>query len=373
MQKFFLRDSDFAANRFVLKTIAFSSTIFGIIWLLNILGIFVVEQNLMNLGFFGSVGISALMVIISKICGLNNPKIKYVLLLVAAINFDFIGIVLSYHALLATIIPLLLAVQYKRNSFLRYAYLITAIGYAGTVYGSYYFGLCNANMLLFTQHQTQYYLDLLSQGALVPDKIEIPINMALLVFFVVPQWFILLALVPILFHISKHLEGRVHGDALRNLQQDRDFMTGLKNRTNYMNLVKNYYPTINKISVISWNIDNLRYTNDTLGHDCGDILIAVLADSIKQIIDENCRAFRLSGDDFLLVIENSSKDSITKALLKWNIAVDDFNRKSNLKLRASMGYAEGNGPNIESLVIEAKRLMFKFKKTNKMEVIQHNG
>lgn len=363
------KDSDYEANKFTLKAIRFSCILFGIIWILNILGIFIVDDTIMNVGFFGSILICAITFAVVKSIGLSNPKTKYVVLLFSAINYDFIGVMLTYHALLITALPLLLSVQYRNNKIIRYAYLITAIGHIVNVYGGYYLGLCNANMLLFTAHPTEFYAEQITEGILAPNDPGMPIPLALLVFFVVPQWFILMAFLPVLFHISKQVEIRTQNEIMGKRQSETDFMTGLGNSAHYQQMLKDYYPVIKNLAIIIWDINNMRLINEQQGHEVGDTLIAMAADSIKPLEAPNQKLYRVAGDEFVLIIENPSDGAINKALLKWNSKLDELNRSSITKLSAMVGYSQGSGRDIDFLVKDAYRMMANLKDTARMKAI----
>lgn len=363
------KDSDLEANKFTLRAIGFSCVLFGIIWILNALGIFIVDSTIMNVGFFGSIVICAATFIICRQMGFDNPKTKYLALLFSAINYDFICVLLTYHALLITVFPILLSVQYRNKKLIRYTYIITAIGHIVNVFGGYYFGLCNANMVLFTSGPTSFYLDQIAQGSLVPGNPGMPIPLAIFAFFVVPQWFILLAFLPILYHISKQIEIRAKNELMSKRQSETDFMTSLGNRTHYNAMIQEYYQDIHNLAIIIWDINDLRLVNETKGHETGDILIAMAADAIRPLQNEKQKAYRVGGDEFVLIIENPSEGDINIALLKWNNRVNELNKTALIKLSAMVGYSQGEGKDINFLVKDAYRMMSNQKDTAKMKAI----
>lgn len=363
------KDSDYEANKFTLRTIAFSCAIFGIIWVLNALGIFIVDSTIMNVGFFVSVILCATTLFICQKLGLSNPKTKYIALLFSIINYDFICVMLTYHALLVTVFPILLSVQYRNNKLIRNTYIVTAIGHIINVYCGYYFGLCNANMVLFTSGPTSFYLDQIAQGTLSPGNPGMPIPLALFAFFVVPQWFILLAFLPVLFHISKQIEIRAKNELMSKRQTETDFMTGLSNRAHYNAMIKSHYQLVSSIAIIIWDINDLRYINETKGHETGDILIAMAADAIRPLETENQKVYRVGGDEFVLVIENPKEGDINRALLKWNSKVSELNKTTVVKLAAMVGYSQGEGKDMDFLVKDAYRMMSNQKDTAKMKAI----
>ncbi|MCF0225265.1 MAG: diguanylate cyclase [Fibrobacter sp.] len=363
------KDSDYEANKFTLRAVGFSCVLFGIVWILNILGIFIVNDSIMNVGFFGSTLVYLFTFLISKKMGLSDSRTKYFLLVLSVINYDFICVMLTYHALLVTVLPILLSVQYRSKKMIRTAYLITAVGHVVCTFGGYHFGLCNANMLLFTSEPTSYYMGKIAAGGIVPGDPGMPIPLALFAFFVVPQWFILLAFLPILFHISRQIEIRVQNELMTQRQSQTDFMTGLGNRALYNEMMKGHYAQVKNIAVIIWDINDLRLINESQGYETGDTLVALAADSIKPLINAKQQAFRVGGDEFVLVIENPDDGDINHALLKWNNKLADLNSNSDIKLSAIVGYSQGEGKDMDFLVRDAYRMMSNQKDTVKMKAI----
>lgn len=369
MTKEYLKDFELSANSFTLRVIGYAAALFCIIWILNVLGVFIVEQSIMNTGFFGSTIIILVAIAFSKLLGAGNPKTKYILLFFATVAFEFMGVMLTYHALLVTILPILLSVQYRSRKVIHFTYIVTIIGHIVNVYGGYYFGLCNANMLLFTTNTTEYYLQQVVAGTLAPNDPGIPVDLALFIFFVFPQWFIMLSFLPVLFHISKQIENRVQREMVFSQKNDIDFMTGVYNRICFERLSKEYYPSLKSISVIVWDINDLKMINDTRGQAIGDILVAMTADSIKPLQNTTQRVFRSGGDRFVLIIENSSNGDINRALLKWNAKVDQLNSGSTVKISAAVGYSQGKGDDLEYLIKDASHMMYNHKSTSKMKAI----
>lgn len=369
MHRNYLKDSDYQANRFTLKAMGLFCILFGVIWILNILNIFIVDSSIMNAGFFGSIGISLCMYAVCLKLTLSNPRTKYFVVFFAFLICIFANVTLTYHATLVTLFPILLAVQYRNKKVIRFAYEIAGIGQIISVYGGYYFGLCNANMLLFTAHKSDFYLQQILNGALMPNNPGMPIELALFVFFVVPQWFILIALSPLLFHISRQIGVRAQNEMLFQRQKKTDFMTGLLNKEHYQEMVQSRYLTAKSIALITWDINDMQKINEVQGHEVGDTLIAMAADSIKPLQGISRKAYRTSGDEFALIIENPEEGIINKMLLKWNSKVDELNSNSPVKLSAAMGYSQGEGKDFEFLMKDARRMMYNFKDTAKMAAI----
>lgn len=63
-------------------------------------------------------------------------------------------------------------------------------------------------------------------------------------------------------------------------------------------------------AVIMWDLDNLKFINDTYGHDEGDRYIVLFADCLKTLTSQGAVVGRYSGDEFVTVLWGSDKEKI---------------------------------------------------------------
>ena len=98
-----------------------------------------------------------------------------------------------------------------------------------------------------------------------------------------------------------------------------DGMTGLYNRSKYLGIINNSYESQENIAVIFWDVNNLKKTNDTKGHETGDVLIRTIADSIHMLTTDEHKAFRIGGDEFVMIMSNSTKEDAIKKINAWNL------------------------------------------------------
>ena len=142
-----------------------------------------------------------------------------------------------------------------------------------------------------------------------------------------------------------------------------DMMTGLHNR-NYIEYVFSKINDTKNIGVISLDLNGLKINNDYLGHERGDYLLKSLAKIIKKVMSEvkNKDIARIGGDEFLIVIRNTSISFISKA--KEEILESCFNENIEDLVSVSIGTAFGldNKLNIFQLVHEADNKMYDMKK-----------
>ncbi|WGY45428.1 bifunctional diguanylate cyclase/phosphodiesterase [Vibrio sp. ABG19] len=85
-----------------------------------------------------------------------------------------------------------------------------------------------------------------------------------------------------------------------------DFLTRLANRAAFLNDTKrleSQYNSDQHYALLQLDIDDFKLINDTLGHHQGDILLIGLAQRLNQLNLGCDQLYRLSGDEFALIIK----------------------------------------------------------------------
>ncbi|MBF9232686.1 putative bifunctional diguanylate cyclase/phosphodiesterase [Microvirga alba] len=85
-----------------------------------------------------------------------------------------------------------------------------------------------------------------------------------------------------------------------------DPLTGLPNRAFFQSRLEQTLAQAersgNRVTLLLIDIDNLKTTNDTLGHDAGDLLIKKTATRLNRMMRECDTVARLGGDEFAIVV-----------------------------------------------------------------------
>ena len=126
-----------------------------------------------------------------------------------------------------------------------------------------------------------------------------------------------------------------------------DPLTGLYNRIYFeeeMNRIeKGRYDTV---GIVSCDVDGLKLVNDTLGHDQGDNLLVTAAGVIRECFREGDLVARIGGDEFCIVLPDTTEPAVEKACQRIQEAVASYNGTGpEIPLSISVGSAVSKGAN----------------------------
>ncbi len=186
----YIEEHESTANKYVMRCFGTAMLIYTITYIMNLLDIFIIDKQVMTSGYFPSLTIFLITFAITKIIPLSNPKIKFIIFFIFVSTFTIIGATITYHAVLISFLPFLCATLYSSKRFMRYVYVLTVASTFITVYGGYYFGLCDANMALLTTKKIQDYV---SDGQFILTQVNENPVVSLFLFFVLPRCLIFIA------------------------------------------------------------------------------------------------------------------------------------------------------------------------------------
>ncbi|MSS19261.1 GGDEF domain-containing protein [Eubacteriaceae bacterium RF-744-FAT-4] len=93
----------------------------------------------------------------------------------------------------------------------------------------------------------------------------------------------------------------------------RDELTGLGNRAAYERDWDQVKPEAGA-TLIMFDINGLKATNDTWGHAFGDQLIRTAAEAIEQVFGEIGTVYRIGGDEFLVLLVGTAAADVSQRL-----------------------------------------------------------
>ncbi len=348
--------SEYNANKFTLKCLCIMTIIIAFTLILNILDIFIIDDKLMYISFFSVLGCLICAWVVTKYFN-NNIYTKYILALILIIFVTIIGVFLTYHTILITCFPILCSAQYKSKKMIYYSFVLSVISMFIIVMGGYFFGLCDANMLALTSTTMSNYVEKGTNNLLFTTANPNPWGTLPLYYFF-PRCLVMYATIPLISHISDVIsKNAIREQELKKLSET-DSMTQLYNKNKYLVMVDEYYPTVDEIGVVFWDINDLKLVNDTMGHEYGDYLISAIAASIVENVGEATMAYRVGGDEFVVIMENGTKELLTDFIEKCKISIERKNIASKVNLSAAAGYAIGAGKDVKGIVSKADDNMY---------------
>jgi diguanylate cyclase (GGDEF)-like protein len=144
-----------------------------------------------------------------------------------------------------------------------------------------------------------------------------------------------------------------------------DPLTGLYNRIYFEEEISRIEKTrYGTVGILSCDVDGLKLVNDTLGHDQGDRLLAAAAQVIRSSFREGDLAARIGGDEFAIILPNTTESAVENACQRIQEAVESYNAITpELPLSISVGFAIRNGShkNLKDVFKEADNHMYRKK------------
>ena len=146
-----------------------------------------------------------------------------------------------------------------------------------------------------------------------------------------------------------------------------DVLTSLYNREYFETMMARYDHQINaSISILIFDLDDLKKINDQYGHKVGDHLIKETAGILKSFSNDDVIASRIGGDEFAILLVNSASQQAETLMAAIQSKIDLLNSDENrlYKINLSKGFAFDHSSlgKMEDLFIEADNLMYREKK-----------
>ena len=163
-------------------------------------------------------------------------------------------------------------------------------------------------------------------------------------------------------YIADLLGAEKRVDEMKHLA-DRDALTGLNNKRAYFEVEERLNDEISKgeakFSITMIDLNYLKLTNDTYGHEKGDALIVSLADAIKKVFAKSL-IYRIGGDEFAIVSEGDELKNIKQLEEQFKTQYKDIG--------AAIGVAtfdKKKDNNVEDTFKRADKRMYEHKKKMK--------
>lgn len=146
---------------------------------------------------------------------------------------------------------------------------------------------------------------------------------------------------------------------------ERDNLTNLYNRRSFEEtMIKYKGKEVEKITVISIDVNGLKFINDTLGHLAGDRVIVESGKIINEVFGDYGHVSRIGGDEFGVILENIEEVQVEKMLNTLSLMIDQYNlsaQNGNLSVAYGYSYHTRGMVNMEYLFQVADNNMYQNK------------
>ncbi|MDD2371651.1 MAG: diguanylate cyclase [Firmicutes bacterium] len=167
------------------------------------------------------------------------------------------------------------------------------------------------------------------------------------------------------------------------VESKTDYMTGLNNRRQIMNIYSKLKKHILKessiLSVIMIDVDNFKNINDQYGHESGDKVLKKVSELLRENIRGNDHVGRFGGEEFMILMPDCDKEKayglaerIRLKIESTPINIDNSDLNVNVTISAGISCL-GASSNINSDTInEADKALYIAKGNGRNQVIKFN-
>lgn len=167
-----------------------------------------------------------------------------------------------------------------------------------------------------------------------------------------------------LLQIADNTEKELLNKIEANTLKENSYIDGLTGLYNKRFLTENYFDSDVKVaynlSIIFLDIDNFKLVNDVFGHLVGDKVLQAVSECIRTSIRNEEKAVRYGGDEFLILLGNTTAENayIVAERIRNNVGNNNMLKNGSIeKITLSIGISEGNG-NVYELLEKADKAMY---------------
>lgn len=159
-----------------------------------------------------------------------------------------------------------------------------------------------------------------------------------------------------------------------NTLLDHDSLTGLYNRRAIESkALQTIFINPRKVGAMLFaDLDNLKYVNDTYGHEIGDLLIKRAANIFREFKRYGALIARISGDEFAIYMHGFNNKDEIRAILEENIVNADLkyiqmadDEKLGIRFSVGVAYYPEDSKDVKELLKFSDFAMYVAKKNEK--------
>jgi diguanylate cyclase (GGDEF)-like protein len=120
------------------------------------------------------------------------------------------------------------------------------------------------------------------------------------------------------------------------------------------------------VGILLMDLDHFKQINDSAGHAAGDSVLRSVARALRRVVRDSDYAVRYGGEEFLIVLTNSSAEGAMRVALALQAAMAELRPPTSVMRRvtASIGVAvfPDHGQEMDDVVAAADRAMYEAKR-----------
>jgi diguanylate cyclase (GGDEF)-like protein/PAS domain S-box-containing protein len=174
---------------------------------------------------------------------------------------------------------------------------------------------------------------------------------------------------------SQLLNARQQASLLENIAF-QDPLTGVANRRSGESRLQAAMMEFTQVGqpfgIVFLDIDYFKRVNDTLGHDIGDQVLRMLAQTLKVNLRQHDMVCRWGGEEFVLLIRDVDEKHLKKISEKLRLLINQAGLKTEaeqVSITVSMGATLARaGDNLKKITRRADALMYESKQSGRNRV-----
>ncbi len=154
----------------------------------------------------------------------------------------------------------------------------------------------------------------------------------------------------------------------------RDFLTGIPNRQAFFEMAQNEFSRARRygrvLSFAHLDCDHFKQVNDSWGHQTGNKLLKILAETLQKNIRSTDIAVRLGGDEFGILMPETDYESSRVAMGRIRKILLDVMAKNNWPVTFSIGVTTclSLPSTVDEMIRLADNLMYEVKNAGKNNI-----
>ena len=152
-----------------------------------------------------------------------------------------------------------------------------------------------------------------------------------------------------------------------------DALTGICNRYGMEEfLSENFGGKLENVSVIMYDVDNFKRINDSYGHEAGDAVLKMVAQTPKKFESDSCGLCRFGGEEFLIIMRGEHDAlKVAEEIRREIESTPVVHGESSINVTVSLGVCRAENPvkaDIERMTVLADKAMYAAKANGKNRV-----